>query len=207
MRNDETLWSRTVAQVPNCARALTNLGAMRGRQGKLQEAHALLSRALSIRPGYCKTIVNLAKVLVKRAGPGEAQRGIALLREATCIPRVQQLLALAFSYSDLKRWDEAAAAFREVLSLQPESPKGNLGLARVLRRLARPGAEAHLRAALRTRPSYGPALYDLGEMLAQRCQVQEARALLERLQRGEKHGSTQAAAVEALLADMARRCK
>ena len=206
-RNDETLWSRTVAQVPNCARALTNLGALRGRQGKLDEAHALLTRALSIRPAFCHANVNLGKVLVKRAGPGEAERGIALLRRATCLPPVQHQSALAFAYGDLKRWDEAVAAFRKVLAHRPDSPEANLGLARALRRWARPGAEAHYRAALRVRPGYGPALYDLGELLAKRCEEKEARALLERLQRQETKGSAQRGAVNTLLADMARRCK
>jgi protein O-mannosyl-transferase len=206
-RSEETLWSRTVAQVPNCARALTNLGALRGRQGKLKEANALLERAVAIRPTYCHANVNLGKVLVKLGGPGQATRGISLLSRANCLPPDRQASALASAYSDLKQWDLAAAAFRRSLGHNPDSPKAHLGLARALQRSGEPGAEAAIRAALRSRPGYGPALYGLGELLAGRCQVAEARSLLERLQSQVAEGSPRHKAVIALLTGMSSRCK
>jgi len=204
-RNEETLWSRTVAQVPTCARALTNLGALRGRQGKLKEAQALLERAVAIRPAYCHANVNLGKVLIKRGGAG-AERGLSLLRRATCLPPPQHHSALAFALVDLGRWAQAADAFREALALRPDAPETNLGMARVLKRLGRPGAQAYYRAALRARPGYAPALYDLGELLGKQCKVNEAQVLLKQLRAQVAPGGSRDRAAAALASEITARC-
>ena len=204
-RDEEALWSQTVAQVPRCSRALANLGALRGRQGKLEEAHALLKRAVAISPGSCKANVNLGKVLIKLGGAG-ADRGLELLRRATCLSPSEHQAALAFALGDLGRWARAADAFHKSLALRPDAPETNIGMGRALTRLGRPGAEKYYRAALRTHPGYGPALYDLAQLLGRRCQLSRARVLLEQLRGQVAPGSPGDRAAVELLTEMTRRC-
>lgn len=131
---------------------LANLGAVRARQGRLDDAVAALERALAVRPGHEIATRNLASTLTGRGNrhlsAGDTQAGVADLRRA--------------------------------IELDPSAAEAESALGLGLLELGRPGeALAHLARARERLPKHTPTLNRLGLALKRVGKFSEARQVLE----------------------------
>lgn len=87
------LWSQTIKDVPHCARALSNLGALYAGKTQLKKAEDLLERALKENPKLCDTQRNLAQVYIDQK---KTKEGYALLKKSVaCKTTPKRLLNAA----------------------------------------------------------------------------------------------------------------
>lgn len=201
-RTPETLWTKTVAQVPRCARALGNLGGVRLSRGDLRGAKELLSRALEIRPDLCAARINLGETLL-RLGE-QRERGLRLIEEARCIEHWRLDRRRARAYALLGRWADAAAAYRRAIADGPPRADNHDGLARALHALRDPRAIAEYRKALALSPGWAVPMLGLARALAETCQQQQARLTLEALRARDDAALRRAA--DSIQASMIRAC-
>jgi tetratricopeptide (TPR) repeat protein len=92
-------------------------------------------------------------------------------------PRYRQdlLYHLGAQFAKLDRDDEAMAAFRQALELNPDDARAQNDLALLLEKQDRlDEAEQHYREAIRAYPDFGLALSNLGDLLARRGRVDQA---------------------------------
>jgi tetratricopeptide (TPR) repeat protein len=179
------LYEAIAAREPGNAEARHYLGAILASAGRLQEAKALMKRALELKPSEFAFLENYVGALVLAEDFAEALElsAKALKRQ----PRNPNLVYLnAASLQKLDRLDEARAAFVALLRLAPAHPAGRKEYAVTLTRLGeldealrviepliaeRPRfADAYLvRANIRSfRQEFGLALADYERALALR---------------------------------------
>jgi Flp pilus assembly protein TadD len=179
-QDEYTLWSRTVADAPRCARARTNLALALEHLGRLDEAETSYRTALALMPDDPIASNNLGALLLARGHPADARAHLELaLKIKPGYPEAANNLgAVLWELGEVKA---AEAAFRRALLQRPGYASAMLNLADLL---IRPGetriseAEALCRAALARSPS-PPAVSQLGLVLAARGQEKEALALLD----------------------------
>jgi predicted O-linked N-acetylglucosamine transferase (SPINDLY family) len=112
---------------------------------------------------------------------GDAASACEHLRRALSLREdVRYLQALALALQNLQRYDEAEAAWRRIIALQPEHPAAYCDLGLVL--LRKPGARAEagaaFRRALELNPDFPEALCNLGGMLCDDGRTNEAEKML-----------------------------
>lgn len=104
--------------LPGNVAALTNLGLVRLRQGRAQDAKPLLLQALAQRPGHAAALVNLGLVLMH---DGQLEQAAGALEAALRSEpeNVHAHINLGVALARLGRFDGAAAQFEEALRLAP----------------------------------------------------------------------------------------
>lgn len=118
-RDPLTLWSVTVGQQPDNARAQMNLGTVLLEAGRLEEAHEHFAAAVRVSPAYAETHFNLANVLLR------------LDRRAEALAAAEEAVRLKPGYTDAhyllgtvllkeRRVDEAIEEYRTALRLRPD---------------------------------------------------------------------------------------
>lgn len=182
-----SLWSDTVAKVPNNAVARNNLGAALAAAGRLGPAEEQFAAAVRLSPNYADGWNNLGVTALELGRPAEALADYAqALRYRPDEPRAHFNLGVALA--QLGRAGEAIGQYREALRIDPDYPSGHYNLGTVLLQQDR-AAEAvpELRRALQADPRNPAILTNLGAALANSGHPAEARAQFEaalRLQPG-----------------------
>lgn len=122
---------RLLAQAPEDAGALTNLGVVLQLQERFGEAEGCYRRALSLQPALAMAHNNLGVVLQARDCLDEAV--LSFQRALTLRPDYQDALnGLGVALQAQGRLGEAAASFRRVLALRPDHAEAHTNLATAL---------------------------------------------------------------------------
>ena len=134
------------------------------RDGNLDAAGAAYQALLNANPGHADALHLLGLV---RDAQGQAEQALALIAKAIARKSSPRFFAnQGVILGRIGRLDDAVAAHRQALALQPDYPEAlnNLGMA--LAALARPeeAAAAH-RRAIELRPDYAEARLNLGHAL------------------------------------------
>lgn len=138
-------FDRVLAQYPNDADVLTDLGYGYYSRGLWSEAEKYLRQAVNADPKHARAWTNLAMTLGQRERYDEA---MAAFQKA--VNPAQAWCNLAFIYTTQGKREEAKNCYRQALSLEP-----GLQLARIaLTRLENPSDEA--RQTPRATPGKGP---------------------------------------------------
>jgi Flp pilus assembly protein TadD len=171
------IYRRALQIEPDNVELLNALGFSLFQQGKSQEAVVELEKALEVDPKHWKAHNNMALASIDL---GEFELAEAHYRESLAIePQPAIYNDLGFVLERMGLSEDATAAYRKALELDPKSSAAqyNLGSA-----LARSGdlraAEKHLRAALAAQPST-QAYTGLGIVLSQQGKSEEAVASLK----------------------------
>ena len=161
---------------PRNAEAHNNLGALRERTGRMNEALAEYAEAVRLLPGYADAQENLGLALHAAGRHGDA---ILQLRGALALKPGNPGLhdALGTSLLAVGRKDEAVAEYREALRLQPGFAKARNNLGVALEQLGRyDQAAAEYRAVLQVMGDSAQIHDNLGRVLARMGSVAEGVA-------------------------------
>ena len=164
-RDLETLWERTLRKNPGAWIAQSNLGAIRSRQGRTEEAMARFRDALRIKPDLFEARLNLGNLLYSSGKPEEA---VALQEEAVRLAPENAVARynLGTALAREGRYEEAVSQLREAVRLRGDFAEAeyNLGTA-FLKMRSLPAAQEHLRRAIELRPDYVEARINLARVL------------------------------------------
>ena len=151
-RDDLTLWTKTVATAPECARARNNLGRALTVSGRPREALDQLRAALRIKPRYPEAYANLG-VACGALGLTEQARGYLTQALALNPQFAEAHYNLGVSHATAGDLEAAAGAFTEAVRLNPGSASARFNLALALIKLGRPDeAREHLQQVLALAP-------------------------------------------------------
>ncbi|MEY2745951.1 MAG: hypothetical protein RL112_993 [Planctomycetota bacterium] len=156
-RSQETLWTATTRDNPGSAVAWFNLGDVRAKAGRKDEAERCYERAFELRDGagffYPEAHNRLAALLVERGDRAGAEAHYRLVverapRQYTALVNLGQLLM-----SDAARRDESIALLQRAVEAKPDGHVGQANLAQALGMAGRLAeATKAIDAALRLRP-------------------------------------------------------
>jgi tetratricopeptide (TPR) repeat protein len=178
-RDSASLFTATIAAVPDSWVAHYNLGNTWMAAGRTAEAVAEFEETVRLRPRFARGHNNLGDAL---DALGRHDRAITAYREAI---RVNPDLAeahnnLGTSLAAMGRFQEAEAPLREALKRQPEFVEAWLNLGIVLRRLGRLAESGDaLSRAVRLRPEFDRARYQRAITAAQAGDLETARRDLD----------------------------
>jgi tetratricopeptide (TPR) repeat protein len=177
--DSNALWTYVLTLQPGNILANNNLGADLLREGRLEEAEALLRRSLDASPTV-EAYGNLADLLAAKGRLGDAEAcDLAALTLDPSNASVNSRLAMIYAREN--RMEEAVARWRRALQKNPADAdsRNNLGLT-----LARMGrldeALPEYRESLRLNPR-GEVYANLADALARLGRREEALALKSRL--------------------------
>ena len=165
-RDSLSLWTHSLACVPDNCQTRFTLGEALDEQGRTKEAMTQYRRALQLTPDYVDAIDNLGLDLAREGRAGEAMDEY---QEALQVDPNAVFAHIYFgdALAQQGRQVEAIAEFREALRINPDDANvhNNLGLA-----LARQGESAEaiseMRIALELQPASLPHQNNLAWMLA-----------------------------------------
>ncbi|MBI4597815.1 MAG: tetratricopeptide repeat protein [Candidatus Omnitrophica bacterium] len=125
------MWNDVLTKRPNHFRALSSLGDLMRREGRLDEAVAYYTQALRVIPDHPEAHFNLGFVLIRQRNLAEAiehyRRALELYPE---YPEAHNNLGIALKASG--KLDEAMAQYREALRLRPDYADAHFNAANVL---------------------------------------------------------------------------
>jgi tetratricopeptide (TPR) repeat protein len=173
-RNDELLWTHTVACTSDNYYAHDCLGLALFQKGKVDEAIAHYQKALQIKPDYVDAHIDLGIALSQKGSVDEA---IAHYQTALQIKPdyAKAHYNLGNALLQKGKVDEAIAHYQTALQIKPDAvvAHNKLGIA-----LSQKGsvdeAIAHFQKALQINPDYAKAHYNLGSALLKKGRVDEA---------------------------------
>jgi tetratricopeptide (TPR) repeat protein len=185
-RNDETLWTHTLACTSDNAVGQYNLGNALFRNGNVDEAITHFQTALQILPDNVEICYSLGGALLKK---GKADEAITYFQKALAMNSNDADshyigLALAKAHNDyantlvrMGRDDEAMKEFRKALDLFPDFADARHGLALILLNKGQVDeAIVQLQKIWVQYPDNAMASFDLGNVLLQQGQIKEAIA-------------------------------
>ncbi|MDQ3745959.1 MAG: tetratricopeptide repeat protein, partial [Acidobacteriota bacterium] len=166
-----------------------NLGVALLEQFKYREGAEEFRRALRLDPRLTLARINLAIALYNLPDPAGAEsEARAAASAAPDAPQPQYILGLVARSQS--RTDEAVAAFRRVLRLDPEDVGANVNLGQLYaQQRDYKEAIAAFRTALAAEPYNGTALYNLGTSLLRTGQREEGQRVMARFQELRQLGS------------------
>jgi len=175
------IYRRGLQIAPDNVEILNALGFSLFQQGKSQEAVIELEKALKIDPKHAKAHNNMALASIDI---GELEVAEAHYRESLAIePQPAIYNDLGFVLERMGLSEDATAAYRKALELDPKSAAAHYNLGSSLARSGNYGeAERHLRAALAVDPDSAAAHRALAEVLQNLGRGDEARQEMERAQ-------------------------
>jgi tetratricopeptide (TPR) repeat protein len=116
----EAAFAKAISLRPDSPEPLMNLATVRRSRGDLDKSDRLLCRSLALRPDWPDAQLNLANVALARRRFGEATTLFACAPEAEPLLR-SHLRELRAAAGRAGRLDEAAAAFRRLLAVDPDN--------------------------------------------------------------------------------------
>jgi tetratricopeptide (TPR) repeat protein len=172
-RNTETLFGHAYKVTRQNYMALTVLGSVLAKEGKLDAAIADYRLALSYKPGFPEAYFFLGNALEQQ---GKTEEAIADYRRALWFKPVteQAHIFLGMILGKQKKYDEAAAEYRAALLANSDSPIAHNNLARILHSQGKlDEAVEHYQAALAIDPKLTLAHNNLGILLIQKGKATE----------------------------------
>jgi tetratricopeptide (TPR) repeat protein len=161
---------------------LNNLGVAQLEQYDYDSASATFAKALEAAPSLKLARINLAIALLHAGKLAEAEKAAEAAREAD--PRAPQppyVLGLAARADN--RAEAAAAAFEQVLALDPDDLGARVNLGQLYMQQRRYDEAATLfRAAVETEPYNATAAYNLGVALNRGGHAEEGERVMQRFQ-------------------------
>jgi len=185
-RDNETLWTRTLACTDRNVFAHNNLGAALASRKNVDAAIAHFQKATDLSPTFAMSYQNLGAAL-DASGQSDAAAAAYLKAELSpyleAIVQYQRALALnpdswivrsnlASALAAFGHIDQAIAEYRKVLKINPNCPAARNNLANVLVGQGHiDEAIAEYQEAIRLEPDYADAYNNLGAALALRGQL------------------------------------
>jgi Flp pilus assembly protein TadD len=174
--NEETLWNDTLATNPKAWAAYNNIGMIRLRAGRNDEAIPLFRRALEANPKYADAMMNLGASLLAK---GDLRGALDQYREALAIEPDNSALHANLGVALLRggRLDEAATELQRALAINPDDAAAltSLGMVKVQQR--KPGeALVEFQKVVALHPDDAKARNDLGGALYETGQIDPALA-------------------------------
>ena len=172
--SEETLWTVTLAQNPNCWLAQNNLGIILVQKGEIDAAIAQYQRALEINPNLAEVHNNLGNAFIKK---GQVREAMGQYQDALLVrPNYADAcndLGYAFLFEG--RRDEAMVQYRKALEIDPTDADAHYNLGNAfLQKGQIDGAIEEYQDALMIRSAFVEAHYNLGIALAQKGQMDKA---------------------------------
>jgi tetratricopeptide (TPR) repeat protein len=166
-----------------------NIGVALLEQFKYREGAEAFRRALKLDPKLTLARINLSIALYNLPDlPAAQQEARAAVAAAPRAPQPHYILGLVARAGS--RAEEAAAAFQQVLKIDPDDVGANINMGQLYAQQRRyTEAIASFRAALRVEPYNGTALYNLGTALLRTNQREEGQRLMARFQELRLRGS------------------
>jgi len=162
----ETLWKDTVAKNPGAFMAHTNLGVLRYKEGRYEEALVHFNDTLRLKPDAAAAHYNIGLIHYAQGRHGDAAESFALAIAADP-DHILALINYGKLLSDMGKNQEAVQQLKRAVELAPlnETAHNNLAIA-----YARSGDLAsalnHLDMALKIKPDYASARRNLEAILA-----------------------------------------
>jgi tetratricopeptide (TPR) repeat protein len=189
--NEETLWTDTLAQNPNCCLGYVYLGLALVDKGHVDEGMTQYQKALEINPNYDAAYVSLGLALLQK---GQVDEAVAQFQRALEInpDYAEAHLKLGDVLLQRNQTDEAIAEYQKTLEIDPTSVlvHDSLGLA-FLQKQQVDAAIEQFQQALEINPNSAKARDNLGAALFNKGQVDAA---IEQFQKGLKIDPTSAKA-------------
>jgi Flp pilus assembly protein TadD len=166
-----------------------NVGVALLEQFKYKEGAEAFRRALRIDPGLTLARINLAIALFNLPDtPGAESEARSAAAASPDAPQPSYILGLIAKSQN--RAEEAVAAFRRVLRIDPEDVGANVNLGQLYAQQRNyKEAVAAFRVALAAEPYNGTALYNLGTALLRTGQREEGQRVIARFQELRQLGS------------------
>ena len=177
-QNTRTLFTRAANVVPNNYMAITMLGTLHAKEGKLEEAIEQYRVALRLKPGFPEAHFFLGNAYDQQ---GKLDEAIAEYQQALWFKPIMEtahlLLGTAMGKKNLP--EEAMRHYRAALKINPESAVAHNNLARLLHTQGNiDGAIQHYHAAIDLDPKLAKARNNLGVVLLQKGRIAEGTAEL-----------------------------
>lgn len=169
-------YHRAIEGSPGYAQAHFNLGNLHRDAGETEAAEEQYRKAVQADPAYSKAYLNLAGLLME-TGRAEAALDCLSDAERRASDRVGILFKRAMALKSLNRIDDAVAAYRSVLDLQPKFPKADNNLGNIFQEIGDfDKAFHHYRRAIETDPAYTIGRFNLGNLYQLRNEMDRALA-------------------------------
>jgi predicted O-linked N-acetylglucosamine transferase (SPINDLY family) len=175
LRRAAALYEGVVAEAPDHALALHNLGVIRAGEGRVEEALALITRATLSDPSSAGALCSLAALLLQSGRRDQArQRWLQAL--AVDPAAAQALTGLADLDAEDGNADRAQGLYEQALAADPHhcAALTGLGIQLMGRGLPREAGE-RFALALALRPDHAPAHYNVASALKALGRTEEAK--------------------------------
>lgn len=175
-----------LAESPNDVDAMRLLAGILASQSDVEEAEALLRKAVSLAPDYALAFLDLGRLFQEQHRYAEAiecfQRTIRL-QPSAAKPRH----LLASTLAPVGRTEDALDTYRQVLELQPRHAGAWLGLGHTLKTVGRQreAIEAY-RECIRVRPDNGETYWSLANLKTYQLTADDMRAMESALARADE---------------------
>jgi protein O-mannosyl-transferase len=177
-RNTQTLFEQAARAVPNNYMAITMLGSLRAREGKLEEAIEQYHLALRLKPAFPEAHFFLGNALDEQ---GKLDEAIAEYKQALWFKPIMGTthILLGAALAKEGKYDEAVAHYQTALKLDPDSAIAHNNLARVFHSQGKLDESIEqYTAALKLDPKFAQAHNNLGIALLQKGRVPDGAAQL-----------------------------
>jgi tetratricopeptide (TPR) repeat protein len=191
-RNTRTLFEHAARVASNNYMAITMLGTLAARDGKLDQAIEQYDVALALKPDFPEAHFSLGNALDQK---GKLDQAIAEYQKALWFRPIAETthVLLGAALAKQGKYDEAVAHYQAALKLDPDSAVAQNNLARVLHTQGKLNeAIEHYTAAIKLDPKLAPAHNNLGIALLQKGRVADgARELRESLRLNPTNAESQ----------------
>jgi len=177
-RDTESLYAHMLSVAPEAPTLHYNLGIIRTREGRPDEAINHFNTVLKVQPAFAEAHCDLATALHQL---GQTSDAVAHLQQAV---RLKPDLARAHGnlgaiFTQLDKLSEAGNAFRQALQVDSAYAPAHKGLGDILMAQAKTSeAEAAYRRVVELQPRSAAAHYDLGSVLGRQGEYVQAAAQL-----------------------------
>jgi len=178
--NGFTLWSKTVKTVPNCVRALNNLGIEYFNQKDFKKAIALYQKAIKIQPVYEKAYYNLGNVYRTQQ---RFKLALEMYQKAAQLnpKNIRYHNNLGNAYAMQRLYDKAIKEYKLILKLNPRYPQAHNNLGNVYRSLGKTNlAIACYQKAIKIKPRYVDAYCNLANAYGDLKQYEKSIQILKK---------------------------
>jgi protein O-mannosyl-transferase len=173
-KDQETLWSDTVARNPNCWMGHNNLGLALLHSGQIDGAIRHTQKAVEIKPYYVEAYNNLGNVLLHTGKSGEAMKQYQMALEINPNDAGDHY-NLSVALAQTGQLDEAIAEDQKALGINPNYAEARINLGNVfLQKGQLREAIEQYQAAIKINPRLVEARANLGVALAQNGQLEDA---------------------------------